>query len=92
MLQFADFIYNKPGTQVDVPIAYLPGRENGKWGYYGFTNRSIDKKNFEQFKTMFYKLHGWDTATGYPARSTLKPLGLDHVADELEKNKKLGKA
>ena len=91
MVQFADFIYNKPGTLVDVPNAYLPGREKGKWDYYGYTNRSIDKKKFEEFKTKFYKLQGWDTTTGYPTRGILKSLGLGYVADELAAKGKLGK-
>jgi aldehyde:ferredoxin oxidoreductase len=91
MVHFADFIYNKPGTDLDVPNAYLPGREKGKWGYYGYTNRSIDKNKFEEFKTRFYKLQGWDTTTGYPTGSTLKSLGLAHVADELAAKGKLGK-
>ncbi len=91
MVHFADFIYNKPGTAVDVPNAYLPGREKGKWDYYGYTNRSINKKKFEEFKTRFYRLQGWDTTTGYPTRRTLKSLGLGHVADELAAKGKLGK-
>jgi aldehyde:ferredoxin oxidoreductase len=91
MVQFADFIYNKPGTRVDVPNAYLPGRENGKWDYYGYTHRSIDKDKFEEFKTRFYKLQGWDTATGYPTRATMESLDLGYVADELKKHGKVGK-
>jgi len=91
MVHFADFIYTKPGTRVDVPNAYLPGREKGKWDYYGYTNRSIDRNKFEEFKTRFYKLQGWDAATGYPTRGTLESLGLRYVADELHKNGKLGK-
>ncbi len=92
MVRFADFIYNKNGILIDVPNAYLPGRENGKWDYYGYTNRRIDKNKFEEFKTRFYKLQGWDTATGYPKRATLESMGLGYVADELEKNGRLGKA
>ncbi len=92
MVRFADFIYNKNGILIDVPNAYLPGRENGKWDYYGYTNRRIDKNKFEEFKTRFYRLQGWDTATGYPTRATLESMGLGYVADELEKNGRLGKA
>ncbi len=91
MVHFADFIYTKPGTRVDVPNAYLPGRENGKWDYYGYTNRKIDKDKFEDFKTKFYRLQGWDTVSGYPIRGTLESLGLGYVADELQKNDRLGK-
>lgn len=83
--------YTKPGINLDVPMAYLPGRENGKWDYYGYTNRSIDKEQFEAFKTRFYTLQGWDPETGWPQQSTLQTLGLEHVADELQKHGKLGK-
>ena len=92
MVHFADFIYNKKGTRIDVPNAYLPGVENGKWDYYGYTHRRIDKGKFEEFKTRFYKLQGWDTTSGYPTRGTLESLDLGYVADELETNGKLGKA
>ena len=47
---------------------------------------------FDEFKTRFYKLQGWDTTSGYPTRDTLKSLDLSYVAEELEKHGKLGKA
>jgi len=90
MVHFADFIYIKPGTHVDVPMAYLPGLENGKWDYYGYTNRRIDKEQFEAFKTRFYTLQGWDPQTGWPTQSTLQTLGLEYVAEELQQYNKIG--
>ena len=45
---------------------------------------------FEEFKTRFYNLEGWDPKTGYPTGNTLESLGLGYVADELEENNKLG--
>jgi len=50
----------------------------------------VDRQKFEEFKTTFYELQGWDPATGYPRRSTLDSLGLGYVADELEDNDTLG--
>ena len=91
MVRFADFIYEQKGIRIDVPNAYLPGKENGEWDYYGYTHRSIDRKRFEGFKTRFYKLEGWDPKTGWPKRSTLKSLGLAYVADELKRKGKLGR-
>jgi len=70
----------------------LTGREKGKWTYINPVGRCVDRKKFEEFKTRFYNLEGWDTTTGYPTRSTLESLGLGYVADELEKNGKLGKS
>lgn len=91
MVHFADNVYKRrPTFPAEVPNAYMPGKENGKWDYYGYSYRILDKAKFEEFKTGFYRLNGWDTATGYPTRSTLESLGMGYAADELEKKGKLG--
>lgn len=92
MVHFVDNVYEKiPLFPVDVRNAYMPGKENGKWDYYGYSRRKLDKNKFDEFKTRFYRLQGWDTSSGYPKRSTLESIGLDYVADELEENNILGK-
>ena len=92
MVHFVDNVYEKiPLFSVDVRNAYMPGKENGKWDYYGYSRRKLDRNKFDEFKTRFYRLQGWDTSSGYPKRSTLESLGLDYVADELEENNILGK-
>ena len=88
MVHFAEFIYSQPAYG---PVHCLPGRKDGKWEYINTIGRNVDKEKFEQFKTAFYRLQGWDEQTGYPTRSTLESLSLNHVADELEKNDTLGK-
>ena len=93
MVHFADNLYEKhPLLPIDdgIPDVHMPGKENGKWGFYGYSYRTLDRDKFDEFKTRFYELQGWDTATGYPTRSALEPLDLGYVADELEKNGKLG--
>ena len=91
MVHFAECVYkNKPFFATEVPNVHLPGKENGEWDYFGYSWRTLDRDKFDEFKTRFYHLQGWDTATGYPTRSALEPLGLGYVADELEKNGKLG--
>jgi len=91
MVHFADNVYDKPPLfPADVPDAHMPGKENGKWDYYGYSRRTLDRDKFDEFKTRFYALQGWEKATGYPTRAALEPLGLGYVADELEKNGKLG--
>jgi aldehyde:ferredoxin oxidoreductase len=91
MVHFADNVYKRrPSFPAEVPNAYMPGKENGKWDYYGYSYRTLDRDKFDEFKTRFYRLQGWHTATGYPTRSALEPLGLGYVADELEKEGKLG--
>ena len=92
MVHFADYLYKVPGDAEKLKFVYLPGRIKGKWTYFDALGRVFDREKFEAFKTRFYKLQGWDTATGYPMRSTLESLGLKCVADELEKKEKLGKA
>ena len=91
MVHFADHVYEKqPLFPADVPNAFMPGKESGEWDYYGYSQRTLDKNKFDEFKTRFYELQGWDTATGYPTRAALEPLGLGYVADELEREGKLG--
>jgi aldehyde:ferredoxin oxidoreductase len=93
MVQFADYIYNKPFDRVQklgVPFYLLPGRENGKWKYINVTGRHLDRKKFEEFKTKFYKFEGWDHATGHPQKSLLNSLGLEEVADQLALKNRIG--
>jgi aldehyde:ferredoxin oxidoreductase len=87
MVHFADYIYSVPCKGP----SFMPGKKDGKWEYINISGRCIDKKKFEVFKTRFYQLEGWDPDTGYPTRNTLKSLNLRYVADELEKNGKVGK-
>jgi aldehyde:ferredoxin oxidoreductase len=91
MVHFADNVYEElPRFPLDVTNAYMPGKERGEWGYFGYSLRTLDRGKFEEFKTRFYELQGWDTASGYPTRETLESLGLGYVADELEGKEKLG--
>ena len=61
-------------------------------GYYNYTPRTLIREKFDEFKNRFYKLQGWDVEIGYPAKATLESVGLGYVADELEKNGKLGRS
>lgn len=50
------------------------------------------KMNVEEYNEMldeYYDLHGWDWETSFPKRQTLVDLGLQDVADDLEKIGKL---
>jgi aldehyde:ferredoxin oxidoreductase len=91
MVHFADYVYNIPGKAMTMgPYLYLPGRKNGKWDYIDALGRKIDRKKFEEFKTGFYRLQGWDIETGYPGERTLTSMGLEDVARELKARGKLG--
>jgi len=89
MVKFSDYIYDTPSPWWGT--FYCPAYTNGAWEYVPIGKRSLDREKFEQFKTIYYQLEGWDTTTGWPMRSTLESLGLGYVADELERNGKLGK-
>jgi len=89
MVHFADYIYEQP-FKPNWPSAWLPGRKDGKWEYIRVDGRHLDRDKFEEFKTRYYKLEGWDTKTGWPRKETLELLGLSQVADALAKNAKLG--
>jgi aldehyde:ferredoxin oxidoreductase len=87
MVDFADSVYEQ---QPFFPNQHMPGKENGEWGFYNYSERTLDRDKFDEFKTLFYELQGWDTGTGYPTRDALEALGLGFVADELEQYGKLG--
>lgn len=45
--------------------------------------RPIDRQEFEEAKTTYYRIRGWDPNTGCPTRETLKDLDLKDIADQL---------
>ena len=91
MVHFSDYIYHLPyGGSGNFAMYYLPGKDKGRWDYIRVNGRCLDKTKFEEFKTRFYNLEGWDTRSGWPKRKTLESLGLKFVADELEEKRKLG--
>ncbi len=75
-----------------------PVYKDGKWAYDFCDNFKLDKAGVETFKTNYYTLEGWDTATGRPTRAALtgadlKNVGIDltNVGDALQAAGKLGK-
>jgi len=90
-VHFADYLYTQPSHSLRGQPEYMPGIENGKWRYIKTLGRSFDRNKFEEFKTRFYKLQGWEPSSGYPTAGTLQSMGLNDVADELRQNGKLGK-
>lgn len=57
----------------------------------GFAGWKMDEGEYNKMLDVYYDLHGWDRKTSYPKRKTLAYLGLESVADDLEKIGKLGK-
>jgi len=62
----------------------------GAWKYTDLMGRALNKSRFEEWKTIFYKLEGWNTKTGWPKRSTLEKMDLKFVADALQTAHRLG--
>lgn len=91
IVHFASYVYEVPFKGMG-PLArwYMPGRKDGKWDYIPLGGRCINKAKFEEWKTKFYKLEGWDPNSGWPTRSTLESVGLGHIADRLQGKSKLG--
>jgi aldehyde:ferredoxin oxidoreductase len=98
IVKYADYIHEVPygeGEGAAKELIYsgdyqLPSKVDGEWVYIDVTHRLIDRDKFEQFKTLYYELEGWDPSSGYPTRGTLSALGLDSVADALQSAGKLG--
>lgn len=49
----------------------------------------LETSKFEEMKSKYYALRGWDIASGIPTRETLEQYGLGYVARDLEKLGKL---
>jgi len=54
-----------------------------------FKGAVLETSKFEEMKSRYYALRGWDIATGIPTRETLEQAGLKDVARDLEKRGKL---
>jgi aldehyde:ferredoxin oxidoreductase len=87
IVKFSEYYYTD--TFKENGKNYL-GKVDGAWTQISAEGRTIDRVKFEEFKTAFYELQGWDTTSGYPTRATLESLDMKYVADELEAKGKLG--
>ncbi len=96
---FAPWIY-KPGTGPgEVPPSAgegqnrtrkdMPVWDGSKWSYQNLTDLYLDRDAFEEWKTKFYNLEGFDPKSGVPTRATLESLGMKNVADDLAASGKL---
>jgi aldehyde:ferredoxin oxidoreductase len=78
---FPEWVYSVPNN---APYL-LPVYEDGAWSYSPCLDRVLDRERFEDLKTRFYELEGWDPQSGCPTRATLESFDLGSVADELER-------
>ena len=87
IVNFSEYYYTVP---FDKNTKDYFGKVGGAWTFISAEGRTVDRVKFEEFKTAFYTLQGWDTASGYPTRPTLEALDMKNVADELALKGKLG--
>jgi aldehyde:ferredoxin oxidoreductase len=69
------------------PDCLVPGRDGQPVSRRGAL---VDRGEFEATREEYYRLRGWDAATGLPTRETLRSLDLDDVADDLDARGLLG--
>ncbi len=93
MVHYAPYVYETKYEKGELfPFFMWPCRNrSGEWEYRDVMGRTMDRKKFENFKTTFYRLEGWDIASGWPTRRTLEDLDLGQVAAVLEAAGRLGK-
>ncbi len=63
------------------PDCLVPGKDGQAVSRRGAV---VDRREFEATRDEYYRLRGWDSATGLQTRETLRGLDLDDVADDLE--------
>ena len=83
---FAGYVYGVPTPRPHL----MPVYEDGKWSFSDNLGRTLDRDRFEEWKTVFFEMEGWDTNSGWPTRGTLEGLGLGKVAEVLEGESRLG--
>lgn len=64
------------------PECIVPGKDGEVFPRKGMV---VDREQFEGMKDEYYRLRGWDVATGLQTRARLEELGLKDVADGLER-------
>jgi aldehyde:ferredoxin oxidoreductase len=83
---FSEYVYSVPTSRSHL----LPVYEDGEWKFSNCIGRTLDKARFEEWKTKYFALEGWDPRSGWPTRQTLEDLGLAHVANALDREGRLG--
>ncbi len=76
-----DFCFDTPlENTFNNPELLVPGPQGRPVSRKGAT---LDRNDFEQLKTEYYRLRGWDAETGLPTEDKLKALGLADVPADL---------
>jgi len=93
-VHFAPYIYQTRYESGELyPFCMWPCRDkDGNWEYADIMGRQLDKAKFDEWKTIFYGLEGWDPKSGWPTRRLLEQMDMTFVADELQAAGRLGSA
>jgi len=67
-------------THVADPDCLVPGKNGEPVSRLGAV---VDKEQFERMKDEYYRLRGWDVATGLQTETNLEELGLGDIVDDL---------
>jgi aldehyde:ferredoxin oxidoreductase len=78
-----DYFFTEPIKKDETflsPECIMPGKDGKAISKLGAV---VDRDKFEELKSDYYDLRGWDVESGLPTRATLAGLQLDDVADDL---------
>jgi aldehyde:ferredoxin oxidoreductase len=85
-----DYFFKEPLKKGEVfynPEALMPGPE-GK--IISRVDAVINPEEFEEVKSDYYSLRGWNTENGFPTRERLEQLGLHELVERLAERGLLG--
>ncbi|MBN2061219.1 MAG: hypothetical protein JW882_12470 [Deltaproteobacteria bacterium] len=78
-----DYFHEKPVRKGEVFFneeGLVPGKDGQVISRIG---KILNREEFDDMKSEYYKLRGWDVGSGLPKKAGLKELGLSEVADDL---------
>mgnify|MGYP001501851179 CR=1 FL=1 len=78
-----EYLFTHPLQQGEVffdPDCIMPGKDGEIISRMGMT---LDKNEYDKMQTDYYRLRGWDTATGFPTAARLGELGLNDIIKDL---------
>ena len=81
-----DYFFTEPLKKGEVffnPDAMMPGPDEKLISRLGSV---LDRDQFEEMKSEYYRLRGWDVNTGIPTGARLHELGLADVVLDMEKH------
>ena len=78
-----DYVYDEPlPAAFGNPECLVPGKDGEITSRKGAV---VERDKFEEMKSEYYELRGWDVESGLPTKANLKELELEDVASGLEK-------